>query len=330
MSFQDVKIAAQGRWHEIHKALGIFVPSVKHVKHTPCPACGGKDRFRVGKDYHRTGQWFCSQGGGTTGGDGFGLIGHVLGIDKGEQLKAVANYLHVEQTDNDRYKEQRNRYAREQRKQEYREAKERAQKAKTAADKARTMMTSPADPDHPYLRAKGLAVTYNLTQCGARLFVPAFSIDGELMGGQVIFGEPERWGKRSWGVGDKYLIKGTIKKASLHWLDYPPEARQPIAIVEGWATGASLYEPEINFKGAVAVAFDAGNVSVIAKELLIVYPDSKIHIYADDDPAGHKAANQCRRLSPDRVSVHLPKWFKRGGSRRGTDFNDYMISCRSR
>ena len=44
-TYQDIKAAAQYRWPEIHTALGIDPRYLKN-KHQPCPACGGKDRFR--------------------------------------------------------------------------------------------------------------------------------------------------------------------------------------------------------------------------------------------------------------------------------------------
>ncbi len=44
-TYQDIKAAAQYRWQEIHAAIGIDQRYLKN-KHQPCPACGGKDRFR--------------------------------------------------------------------------------------------------------------------------------------------------------------------------------------------------------------------------------------------------------------------------------------------
>ena len=44
-TYQDIKAAAQYHWPEIHAALGIDQRYLKN-KHQPCPACGGKDRFR--------------------------------------------------------------------------------------------------------------------------------------------------------------------------------------------------------------------------------------------------------------------------------------------
>ncbi|HBB1126168.1 TPA: hypothetical protein J0727_004813, partial [Escherichia coli] len=44
-SVSTISGAAIGRWPYILSALGIKVPSAGH--HGACPACGGKDRFRL-------------------------------------------------------------------------------------------------------------------------------------------------------------------------------------------------------------------------------------------------------------------------------------------
>jgi phage/plasmid primase-like uncharacterized protein len=89
--YSTVKQAATGRWPEILQYLGIPGESLTG-KHTLCPGCGGKDRFRwdAGKE-----AFFCGQGGSTTGGDGFSLLEH-CGWTKADALYAVAQHLHVE------------------------------------------------------------------------------------------------------------------------------------------------------------------------------------------------------------------------------------------
>ena len=90
LTFQQISAIAAGHWEQIHRALGANLTTTSHLKHTPCPGCGGKDRFRVTKAYHDTGGFICSQGGDTTGGDGFALLQHVHGWTPGESLRAVA------------------------------------------------------------------------------------------------------------------------------------------------------------------------------------------------------------------------------------------------
>lgn len=93
--YDQIRAAAYGRWDHVHRALGINLQTTSHRKHTPCPACGGKDRFRVQADYADLGRWFCGGGGDSQAGDGFTLLGHVHGWDTQQQFNAVAELLGV-------------------------------------------------------------------------------------------------------------------------------------------------------------------------------------------------------------------------------------------
>ncbi|QQZ27609.1 hypothetical protein HMY34_01935 [Thiothrix subterranea] len=93
LGFPEVRTAAAGQWEQIHRSLGIQLASTSHLKHTPCPACGGRDRFRIDATYQNTGRWICSGGGDLQSGDGFSLLGHAYGWTPSEQLQAVAECL---------------------------------------------------------------------------------------------------------------------------------------------------------------------------------------------------------------------------------------------
>lgn len=93
--YDQIRAAAYGRWDYIHRALGISLQTTSHRKHTPCPACGGKDRFRVQADYDDLGRWFCGGGGDPQAGDGFSLLGHVHGWDTQQQFNSVAELLGI-------------------------------------------------------------------------------------------------------------------------------------------------------------------------------------------------------------------------------------------
>lgn len=66
----DTLDRARGRWADILPRFGIN-PSFLVNRHGPCPACGGKDRFRF-DDRDGSGSFFCSQCG--PGGSGILLI----------------------------------------------------------------------------------------------------------------------------------------------------------------------------------------------------------------------------------------------------------------
>lgn len=53
---------ARGRWREILPALGIDAKALNN-RHSACPVCGGKDRFRF-DDKNGSGSWICNQGHG--------------------------------------------------------------------------------------------------------------------------------------------------------------------------------------------------------------------------------------------------------------------------
>ena len=69
-TYKEIRAAAQYRWPEIHATFGIDPRYLKN-KHQPCPACGGKDRFRY-DDKDGNGTFICSHYNNGAG-DGFGL-----------------------------------------------------------------------------------------------------------------------------------------------------------------------------------------------------------------------------------------------------------------
>lgn len=66
---REVTRAAKDRWPEILSSLDIDVPRAPGM-HGPCPACGGKDRFRF-DDLDGRGTHFCNQ---CEAGDGLELV----------------------------------------------------------------------------------------------------------------------------------------------------------------------------------------------------------------------------------------------------------------
>lgn len=163
-----------------------------------------------------------------------------------------------------------------------------------------------ADPDHPYLIAKGVR-SYSLRQRGDELLVPLYS-GGVLVNLQRI---APHGGKR-------FLFGGRIKGT------YSPLGRitpgKPLCICEGWATGATLHESGYT----VACAMNAGNLKPVALALRAEYPDTEIIIAGDDDrrtegnpgrAAANAAAAACGGL------VTFPEW-PADSPDTLTDFND--------
>ncbi|QGP53365.1 DNA primase TraC [Piscirickettsia salmonis] len=65
LDVRDVKAAAQGKWRNILPSLGVGQEYLTG-RHSPCPCCGGKDRFRFDNKEGR-GTYFCNQCGAGNG-----------------------------------------------------------------------------------------------------------------------------------------------------------------------------------------------------------------------------------------------------------------------
>lgn len=80
-----------GRWSEVLTVLGVEEQYLRN-RHGPCPACGGKDRFRF-DDREGQGTWICNQCGA---GDGFRLLQTVNGWTFSEARRAVIDAMDLE------------------------------------------------------------------------------------------------------------------------------------------------------------------------------------------------------------------------------------------
>src|SRR3982751_2680035 len=89
MSAVEIQERARGRWPFILRTLGIDVRT--DGLHSPCPTCGGKDRFRS-DDQDGRGTWFCNQC-DPQAGDGFALVQNVRKCDFKEAVKLVEQAL---------------------------------------------------------------------------------------------------------------------------------------------------------------------------------------------------------------------------------------------
>lgn len=86
------KLGAEG-WRSVLLAHGIAEQFLRD-KHGPCPACGGKDRFRF--DNKGRGTFICSRCGA---GDGFKLVMLVSGINFSDAKRAVMSLAGVQESD---------------------------------------------------------------------------------------------------------------------------------------------------------------------------------------------------------------------------------------
>ncbi|WP_244220706.1 toprim domain-containing protein [Xanthomonas vasicola] len=134
-----------------------------------------------------------------------------------------------------------------------------------------------ASATHAYLVAKGVA-SYGLRQSAGHLLVPMRDAEGHLWSMQTIAAD-----------GSKRFLAGGRKRGLYYSIGR--EVSEVVCIAEGYATAASIYEAT---GYPTAVAFDAGNLEPVARELRSKFPDALIVLCADDDAA----TALCRGINP--------------------------------
>lgn len=88
---EEVKAACRGGWPGILSRFGVDT-SLLTNRHSACPGCGGKDRFRF-DDKDGNGTWLCSGGGDFQSGDGVALLMHVRGWEWKEAVNKLGDEL---------------------------------------------------------------------------------------------------------------------------------------------------------------------------------------------------------------------------------------------
>jgi len=123
---------------------------------------------------------------------------------------------------------------------------------------------------------------------------------------------------------DKLFLKGGRKSGLWHLVgNVASDAAPPVVLLaEGYATGATLHEATGH---PVAVAFDAGNLEPVARELRQLYPAALLVVCGDEDLDTEKQTG----TNPGRVkavaaakSVRGLAVFPEGLPPGGSDFND--------
>ena len=96
--WNQIKHRADGNWPQILGALAGVDESQLKNKHSPCPNCGGTDRFRF-DDKQGSGSYICSQCGA---GDGMSLLVKCSGMSFPDAVDAVGSYLMLDPGDQKR------------------------------------------------------------------------------------------------------------------------------------------------------------------------------------------------------------------------------------
>lgn len=185
---------------------------------------------------------------------------------------------------------------------------ERAENHRQGAERAATVWAvgKPCS-SHPYLDYKRVQ-SYGLRiDSDGRLLIPLHDLDGELRGVQRI--TPD---------GVKRFTFGTDREKPTHFVIGQIDGAEIIAVVEGYATGATVHEAT---GWPVVVAFDAGGLEKIAKPLRAKLPKATLVFAGDHDReekggTGQKKAKRAARAAGG-VAVMPPT--------EGHDWNDHAV-----
>lgn len=283
----DVKAKAQGLWMDT--IFPRFNIEVRFKKKTPCPACGGRDRFWY-DDKNGNGDYFCQQ---CSAGDGFSLIQKVTGLSFPESIAEVAAIVGLDATSNitdaDREKWRKER--------EYREKEQRELEQKmreNIARKAESTFRNAYQGDFSlYLKNKQVDKDpkIKITHDG-NLLIPAYDEHGKIWNVQTITPDGQKLFIQESGgrTGGCFFVIGEVQ----------PDLYDAyiICIAEGYATGMSIHMATGH---PVALSFVANNLPKVGAVLRQKYPNAVFVYCADDDSAkentGLKYAEEAKAIT---------------------------------
>lgn len=196
------------------------------------------------------------------------------------------------------------------------QARQQAAQAHAATDAATRWEQANDTGNSPYLTRKGVHPYGVRFAADGWLLVPVRDATGALLNLQRI--APD---KPTDGGPDKLFLKGGPKRGLWHWCGDPAGAAV-LLVAEGYATAASVHQATGR---PVAVAFDAGNLAHVAKELHQAHPSALIVVCGDDDRdtearTGHNTGRDKATVAAR--AVHGLAVFPEGLPEGGSDFND--------
>ena len=295
-----------GGWPALLERLGI-APEFLSRRHGPCPACGGKDRYRF-TDRHGRGDWFCNI---CRAGDGFTLLQRVHGWSFSEARRAVieaAGLGHGEQP--------------AQRRDTPRAVEHRQPEVAQPTARVRTLVRTTAAPEDvpctiAYLRSRGLwplpvgctwrahaAVDYIERGDGKAvehvgrfpaLVAPMRDRDGELVTVHLTYLHD---GQKLPGREPRKLMSGMQGRVGCA-VRLLPLAGDVLGVAEGIETALSASVMQDGMPVWAAL-----NTSLLARFV----PPPEVHhlvVFADRDTAGLEAAWRLRDEADGRCTVEL-------------------------
>ncbi|MCH9562110.1 TOPRIM and DUF927 domain-containing protein [Klebsiella pneumoniae] len=307
---REVTTTAANNWPHVLAGLSIDVPDSSR-RHAPCPACGGKDRFRF--DDNGRGSFICNQCGA---GDGLDLIKLVNHCDTTEAAQLAADVLGIDyraaETDQKAASQRREQMEadRQQREQERQKqaAEDAEQRRATFARLYGEMRQSATEGESDYLKSKGLTgFNYPILPDGS-LLLALVDGSGAVNAAQTI--TPQ---------GEKRLLTGSAKRGAYHAVN-APETPQSVLIAEGLATALSVH---LMRPDALAVAaIDAGNLLPVAEVMRRKHPKAQIIIAADNDHHQNGEANTGWEAA-EKAALSVAGWVSLPPTDYKADWNDF-------
>lgn len=301
---RDVTAATAGRWPEVLPMVGITVPLNPRAQ-VPCPACGGKDRFRF--DDQGAGLHFCNQCGA---GDGLDLVKKVNHCDTTEAARLVAGALGIDcLTAGPAFRTgggagvQRPLSGSDQQQQDTAEQK-RQRFNRRYAELCGATMVSESD----YLTAKGLVGFSFPVLADGRLLLSLVDECGEVVAAQTIT-----------KTGVKRLLADSTKKAAFYVLQDAPEQPQAVIIAEGLATTLTAHVMRPDALSVAAI--DAGNLLPVAEIMRRRYPDAQIIIAADNDIKPNEP--NTGKEQAEKAALSVAGWVSLPPTEDKADWDDY-------
>ncbi|HBV8189287.1 toprim domain-containing protein [Klebsiella pneumoniae] len=311
---REVTSAAAGRWPYVLAGLSIDVPDSSR-SHAPCPACGGKDRFRF--DDNGRGSFICNQCGA---GDGLDLIKKVNNCDTTEAAQLAADVLGIDyraaESAPDAASQRQRQLAadRQQREQERQKqaAEDADQRRATFARLYTGMRLRSIQGESEYLQSKGLTgFKYPLMPDGS-LLLELVDESGAVTAAQTI--TPQ---------GEKRLIKGSAKRGAYYAVN-ALERPQSVVIAEGLATALTCHL--IRTDALTVAAIDAGNLLPVAEVMRRKYPQAQIIIAADNDHqqgGPESGGTNTGKDAAEKAALSVAGWVSLPPTECKADWNDY-------
>ncbi|EOB1161034.1 primase-helicase zinc-binding domain-containing protein [Klebsiella pneumoniae] len=311
---REVTHAAAGRWPSVLAGLSIDVPDSSR-RHSPCPACGGKDRFRF--DDNGRGSFICNQCGA---GDGLDLIKRVNNCDTTEAAQLAADVLGIDyraaESAPDAASQRQRQLAadRQQREQERQKqaAEDADQRRATFARLYTGMRLRSIQGESEYLQSKGLTGFKDPLMPDGSLLLELVDESGAVTAAQTI--TPQ---------GEKRLIKGSAKRGAYYAVN-ALERPQSVVIAEGLATALTCHL--IRTDALTVAAIDAGNLLPVAEVMRRKYPQAQIIIAADNDHqqgGPESGGTNTGKDAAEKAALSVAGWVSLPPTECKADWNDY-------